>query len=457
MQNLLACVKKGVELKPTVLVNDRSAAQVSLAGPEEAAEEAERWRYFFASGCSSWFEDIKAHTFPSTFCSLTPIEARAIVDHWEARARTLAMHPAPSLEERGHEEEKQAEVEANTGRAGAGAGAEAEAVAVNKKTARAPALSSSCSAKLEELLETCLTELAGLEKRLDEAVASECANSSVDRCFVKLSTRSPKDSKKILAAAADAFNKRLAGAGGAGGSGGGAPQQGAKVSANDKWAMLSEEVTNASSVCSGRHALELLLDSDRVFEDLEYALRGPPVDSNGKNSRKNSSSSSSDLNSDIAKPPPLCWDMSLVARAWDSRVKPSSEFRGIAWGNELTCLCQYFHPLHFQELQNLDVLAAVERDCLSAFNQPDVKAAVAKLGGHCIIDFCWLGDGEPVIIVELNPFDGVCLGTFPASTGLFLWDTPDRAVMCGEAPFEFRVRREPLSASKLAGSGNREW
>jgi len=31
--------------------------------------------------------------------------------------------------------------------------------------------------------------------------------------------------------------------------------------------------------------------------------------------------------------------------------------------------------------------------------------------------------------VELNPFDGVCLGTFPASTGLFLWDTPGDGVV----------------------------
>ena len=86
-----------------------------------------------------------------------------------------------------------------------------------------------------------------------------------------------------------------------------------------------------------------------------------------------------------------------------------------------------------------------------------------------------------MIVIELNPFDGVCLGTFvsiipgaratmpmpytlpfrivrlsrpstctctktsqiqPASTGLFLWDDEeDKAVMKGEKPFEFRCVR----------------
>jgi hypothetical protein len=49
----------------------------------------------------------------------------------------------------------------------------------------------------------------------------------------------------------------------------------------------------------------------------------------------------------------LCWDMSLVARAWDPRVTPMSEFRGIVWNNQLTCLCQYFHPLFFSQIQNV--------------------------------------------------------------------------------------------------------
>lgn len=61
-------------------------------------------------------------------------------------------------------------------------------------------------------------------------------------------------------------------------------------------------------------------------------------------------------------------------------------------------------------------------------------------------------------MIELNPFDGVCLGTFPASTGLFLWDEPaDKLVMMGEAPFEFRMRDAPLEAASLRVQCNQDW
>jgi len=147
--------------------------------------------------------------------------------------------------------------------------------------------------------------------------------------------------------------------------------------------------------------------------------------------------------------------MELVARAWDPRLTPESEYRGIAWNGELSCLCQYFHPLYFPGMR--DRSEEVQRDIMAVYNSPEVKNAVARLGGHCIIDFAWLGPGE-VIVIELNPFDGVCLGTFPASTGLFLWDEPaDKLVMMGEAPFEFRMRDAPLEAASLRVQCNQDW
>ena len=86
-----------------------------------------------------------------------------------------------------------------------------------------------------------------------------------------------------------------------------------------------------------------------------------------------------------------------------------------------------------------------------------MTAAIEALGGHCIVDFAWLGPGE-VVVIELNPFDGVCLGVFPASTGLFLWENPeDKLVMTGEAPFEFRLRETPLTEAQLKNQCNKDW
>lgn len=161
----------------------------------------------------------------------------------------------------------------------------------------------------------------------------------------------------------------------------------------------------------------MLLDSARVFEDLEYALRGPPIDKdNHKNNKQTASEeknalpsctqvhltktnaidisaekasntigSSGDGDSDSR-----VWKMNLVARAWDHRLKPVSEFRGICWNNKLTCLAQYFHPLYFEELQNVELKAQIEQDILQTYSK--AKHAVAQLGGHCIIDFAWLGE-----------------------------------------------------------------
>lgn len=94
---------------------------------------------------------------------------------------------------------------------------------------------------------------------------------------------------------------------------------------------------------------------------------------------------------------------------------------------------------------------------MAVFNGPHVTAAVRALGGNCIVDFAWLAKGE-VIVIELNPFDGICLGVFPASTGLFLWEKPeDRLVMTGQAPFEFRLRENVLSDAQLKAQCNRDW
>ena len=378
-------------------------------------------KYFFDSGCASWFDDIAAHTFSSTFCTLEPAEARIIVIHWEQRRRVLA---------------------ASAARGFSGDGCDEEAAA----------------AELATLLADATAALQPLVARLETAVQAECAKStSADArsesggggsgglAFVKLSTRSPKDSKKALARAAAAFQRRM---GTCAAEAAAASPPTPPPDHNDRWVALSEEVGRASAVRSAAAALELLLDSERVYEDLEYALRGPPLVAGAA-----SPVQAPDAKKEGTKE--LQWNMSLVARAWDERLTPRSEFRGVVWGDQLTCLCQYFHPLHFPGLRAQ--LPEIEADLRATFAAPAVHAAVAKMGGHCIIDFAWLGPGETVVI-ELNPFDGVCLGTFPASTGLFLWeDAADRRVMEGKAPFEFRLRDAPLGEHELLAQCNRDW
>lgn len=386
---------------------DRSEANTALMGPDVRDDEAERWRYFFNSGVANWFDEIKDVTFSSSFCVMERSEAKIIVDHWEKREREIAR-------------------------------------LIREKD---PLLKETCTGHqhpiLDELLHIATESLAHLRDRLNVAIQREVKKSSVGRAFVKLSTRSPKDSKKALGRAKVAYEERI--------------QQmkklGKDTSPNERWKVLSEEVTRAGSCATAAEAIELCLDSARVYEDLEYALRGPPAEVDSSNDGENGGEEKISAKTGEVE---LCWSMSLVARAWDPRLTPQSEFRGIVWEGQLTCLCQYFHPLYFPELKAKKDL--ILHDVMATFNRADVSKSVQNLGGNCIVDFAWLQEGQ-VLIVELNPFDGVCLGTFPASTGLFLWDDEDgdRLVMKGDAPFEFRIREAPLASSELKNQCNPAW
>ena len=389
---------------------DRSAVNTALSAPDVLDDEDARHAYFFSSGADAWCEDLGDYTFSSTFCTLTPAEAQVIVAHWEDREREIAR-------------------------------------LVREQDAE---LTSECGGhthpNLAVLLAAALARLAPLRARIGGAIAAEVAKSSAGRAFVKLSTRSPKDSKKALVRAKRAYEARLQALA--------PPLAGSEIApANERWKILCDEVTKAGSVANADEAMELLLDSARVYEDLEYALRGPSVLSGAE--QQGESEGGGEARGE-KKEHEAVWRTCLCTRAWDPRLPPQSEFRGIVWGGKLTCLCQYFHPLWFPELAPLrDTILA---DVQATFASAKASAAIARLGGHCIVDFAWLGPGQQTIIIELNPFDGVCLGTFPASTGLFLWDKPsDRKIMKGEAEFEFRLRDAPLDEAALKNQCNSDW
>jgi hypothetical protein len=151
---------------------------------------------------------------------------------------------------------------------------------------------------LENHLAEAFEKFKPLQDRRQETISEETKQlSPVGTAFVKLSTRSPKDSKKALARAKAEYRKRIDAFGGD-----------AQVEPNTRWRILCEETTKSGAVNDAASALDILLDSDRVFEDLKYALRGPPDTVSDSHTKK--------------------WSIQLVTRAWDPRLKPESEFRG---------------------------------------------------------------------------------------------------------------------------------
>ena len=118
--------------------------------------------------------------------------------------------------------------------------------------------------------------------------------------FMKLMTRSPKDSAVAIAKARKAFLTRLL-------------SLGERPSANDRLVLLAEVMTHSLRVRTGEEAIHLLMSSARVEEDLEYAL----------NPEYN----------DFEK----C--MCLVVRKWVD-IHQWAEFRGFVWEGRLTSVGQ---------------------------------------------------------------------------------------------------------------------
>jgi hypothetical protein len=193
-------------------------------------------------------------------------------------------------------------------------------------------------------------ELQDLVGRINDVIESSFP--SEEGVFVKLSTRSPKDSKTVLKKATVAYRARL--------DESSAIPDASTAQHNAKLVALSEEMLKANAVKSGEEAVSILLDSWRVAEDLMYA-----VDEEGKQ--------------DFA--------VSLVIRAWDARITPQCEFRGFVWDRKLNCVGQYWHSLYYPELEGIKEQVAA--DCLEFFELLKDSLPVP----NAMLDLAWLGPG----------------------------------------------------------------
>merc|ERR1711862_237569 len=85
--------------------------------------------------------------------------------------------------------------------------------------------------------------------------------------------------------------------------------------------------------------------------------------------------------------------------------------------------------------------------------QPRLSAAGFE---NYLVDLAWLGPGN-VRVIEVNPFDGIGLGTMAGSTCLFLWSNSEDRRIIMEGPFDFRLRSEPQTEYDLKRKMNSEW
>ncbi len=222
------------------------------------------------------------------------------------------------------------------------------------------------------------------EKRIDDII-----NNFQDQkkgAFVRLSTRSPKDSRIARKKSDEIFQEELKKGNG---------DENSRLIAIVKSSILGLKVS------SGKEAMDLLLDSQRVYDDLVTALQF---------SKKKG------------------FTQKIFIREWID-IPIDMEFRGFIHKKNLNSISQYYHYLLFPNLPKQ--IPIIEKRIKEFYNTIKNKITLESF----IIDFAILKD--KVILIELNPF---FLGTDPC---LFSWKT-DRKIF-EEGPFEFRIRTVPVT------------
>ena len=255
-------------------------------------------------------------------------------------------------------------------------------------------------------------------------------------CFMKLSSRSPKDVALSSPKTFEIYRQLVS--------------QNARLSGvtdpplllNEHLQMLYHAMTLSMRVSTVEEGLAMHYQSRRIMWDFKYYLQNP------------------------TKEP-----LSLVVREW-LNIPLAFEFRAFVYKGEMTAISQYFSQLYFPHLSALK--DSLQRQMLSfwrriapAFEyiraQPDpAHVAIDGADPICkyVIDFALVisPEGEemlknaPISSVSDQAFDGgrwivLEVNPFNISTGSCLFDwasESDSNVLLGRSPFEFRVQPHPV-------------
>jgi len=177
-----------------------------------------------------------------------------------------------------------------------------------------------------------------------------------------------------------------------------------KLDLNDKLICYVEAYTLSMMITSGEEALNLLCESERIYEDFELALDRPN------------------------------FNVQLIVREWID-IKIEYEFRGFVVNGVLTAVSQYSDPCYFEDL--IKNKSKCEKQILDFFKNT-LKDTIPI--NSYIIDFALVPlpeneDQFKIWVIELNPYNDYegC----GAGSCLFDWKK-DREVLTNG--YEFRIR-----------------
>ena len=242
--------------------------------------------------------------------------------------------------------------------------------------------------------------ILGLERKIDEALKSFGGKG----VFVKLSSRSPKDSTMCQNRAFSMITERI-------------KAHGSPVSPNFVSETIMAATIESLELKTAQEIVLCLLTSERVVEDdIPLALSFPKQ-----------------------------WSQHIVLREFVT-MPISHEFRAFVFDRKLTALCQYYIGARFE----------------SIFREKQLIEDIVKKCFNEIKDICPLDPPEYSMdigvdikekkawIIELNPFgkpDGLGTGTVLFSNK----KKEDLEILFGERDFEFRIQEDESQTIALKG------
>jgi hypothetical protein len=140
---------------------------------------------------------------------------------------------------------------------------------------------------------------------------------------------------------------------------------------NELYLTFISSLTQAMKITNGNEALDLLLNSERVFNDLKRAMEFPES-----------------------------FNVKLILREWNDLIVYEKEFRCFVYQNSLTAISQY-DPFFYSKnlIESLETI----KDSISLFFEKNVKEKLKELKNY-VIDFGMTESGE-IFAIELNPFN----------------------------------------------------
>ena len=256
--------------------------------------------------------------------------------------------------------------------------------------------------------------LASLRERITlqmQRISPDVSPSS--QFFIRLSSRSPKDSAYGTSKMKSLLRAQLAGL------------TDSSWRQNAEYAAFFRAQIAALCVSDAAVAIEMLSRSERIFTDLQAVLPGSHL------------------------PPPK-----LAIRRWCDSLDIAGEFRCFVHRREITAISQYYEmvcfPLLLRFCDDIRTLIATffeERvrhllpwdDCVMDVVVDFGSQLSAEQSSSDIATLSWSPHAASVQIIEFNPF------TKYTSGALFSWTHPhDSQVIHGQLPFEFRVLKTPM-------------